>query len=208
MSKKKEVEAALEGVLPKVTGPGHKTEKEMRDEEAPCPNTTDELLSYVKSLTDRPHDYGTCVYAMSLAATAAFQHVAHVLGVTGFQASCADLDIIRRTRGWEGPFILLKAEDMLYPQYDIPGKLVEALNEWRDWAAEEAKKKIAEGPAEGVVAGPVRQRWHDLADKKLTWVLGNSLVNKGKAKPRKKGGKECKVNISIRNFDGRKTGVP
>ena len=34
--------------------------------------------------------------------------------MTGFQVSCADLDISKRLRGIKGPFILLKAEDMLY----------------------------------------------------------------------------------------------
>jgi hypothetical protein len=127
-----------------------KTEQEMRAEKAPWPTTLDELKEYVASLTDRDHDYGTCVYAMSLAATAAFQHVAHKLGVTGFQASCADLDIVRRTRSMEGPFILLKGEDMLYPQYDLPGKLREAMGEWAEWAAEQAAKKLAKNKQDAV----------------------------------------------------------
>ena len=101
----------------------------MRAEKAPWPKTLEELNEYITSLTDRQHDYGTCVYAMSLAAVAAFQHVASKLGVTGFQASCADLDILRRTRSMEGPFIILKAEDMCYPQYDLKENLA------RQWAS-------------------------------------------------------------------------
>lgn len=127
-----------------------KTEQEMRSEKAPWPETLEALSEYIASLTERKHDYGTCVYAMSLAATAAFQHVAHKLGVTGFQASCADLDIVRRTRGMEGPFILLKGEDMIYSQYDLPGKLREAMDEWAGWAAEQAAKKLAENKQENV----------------------------------------------------------
>lgn len=121
-----------------------KTEQEMRDLEAPCPETAADLMEYIESLTERSHDYGTCCYAMSLAATAAFQHVAKKLGVTGFQASCADLDVLRRTRSLKGPFILLKAEDMLYPQYNLQQKLRDAMNDWGEWAADEAKKKLAE----------------------------------------------------------------
>ena len=127
-----------------------KTEQEMRAEKAPWPETLEALSAYIASLTERGHDYGTCVYAMSLAATAAFQHVAYKLGVTGFQASCADLDIVCRTRGIEGPFILLKGEDMIYPQYDLPGKLREAMDEWAGWAAEQAAKKLAENKQENV----------------------------------------------------------
>lgn len=127
-----------------------KTEQEMRAEMAPTPETIEELGEYITSLVDRQHDYGTCVYAMSLAATAAFNHVARKLCVTGFQASCADLDILRRTRHIEGPFILLKGEDTLYPQNDLPGKLRRAMEEWTSWAAEEAAKKLAEKKQENV----------------------------------------------------------
>ena len=78
-----------------------KDEKEMRDAKVPWPKTEEQLQQYVNSLVERPHDYGTCVYAMSMAATAAFNYVAGQLGVTGFQSSCADMDVIRRTRGYK-----------------------------------------------------------------------------------------------------------
>lgn len=121
-----------------------KTETEMRDAESPWPYTKEQLIEYIDSLVDREHDYGTCVYAMSLAATAAFNYVAHKLGTTGFQSSCADLDFVRRTRHIKGPFIVLNGENMLYPQYDLRQKLSEAMNEWTPWAAEEARKKLEE----------------------------------------------------------------
>lgn len=121
-----------------------KTENEMRDETAPTFETVEELQEYVTSLIDREHDYGTCVYAMSLAATAAFNHVASKLGVTGFQASCADLDILRRTRRLDGPFLILKAEDELYPQYDNQKTLEETRVSWKEWISERAKKKLEE----------------------------------------------------------------
>lgn len=120
------------------------TEQEMRDSEAPTPTTEQELQEYIRSLMGQEHDYGTCVYAMSLAATATFNYMASQLGVTGFQASCADLDIIRRTRLFDGPFMLINGEDILYPQYDLHQQLQEALNKWKGWAAEQAQKKIEE----------------------------------------------------------------
>ena len=146
------------------------TEQEMRAEKAPAPDTIEALGEYITSLVDRQHDYGTCVYAMSLAATAAFNHVAHKLGVTGFQASCADLDIVRRTRSMEGPFILLKGEDMIYPQYDLPGKLREAMEEWSDWAAEQAAKKLVESKQENVHPD-VWAHWVDLSARKSNKAL-------------------------------------
>jgi len=98
-----------------------------------------------------------------MAATAAFYYVAHQLGVTGFQSSCADMDILRRTRSIKGPWMILKAEDALYPQYDLKAKLSEMLEsgETRQWLKEEATKKLAEnaGAHPNVIA-----HWKKLAE--------------------------------------------
>lgn len=128
------------------TADAGRTEASMREQDAPWPKTVDELTSTIKALVDGPHTYGTRVYAMSLASVAAFHFVAHVLGVTGFQASCADLDIVRRTRHLKGPFMLVKGEDALYPQLDPLAKVRESLAQWRPWMAEEARKRLAENP--------------------------------------------------------------
>lgn len=154
------------------------TVQEMRDAEAPTPKTVEELSEYITSLVDRKHDYGTCVYAMSLAATAAFNHVAHKLGATGFQASCADLDILRRTRSIEGPFIILEGEYMLYPQYDLQDQLDSAISEWEDWASEEAAKKLAQNKEENIHP-KVWAHWQSLAahnSTKETFEDSNSVL--------------------------------
>jgi len=135
-------------------------EKEMREAKVPELKTPEELSAYIQSLANRPHDYGTCVYAMSLAATAAFNYIANHLGVTGFQASCADLDFLRRTRNIKGPFMLLKVEDALYPQYNLPAKLEEFLHQNRFWLRAEALKNIAEA---GDVNHDVFGHWIKLA---------------------------------------------
>lgn len=118
-------------------------EREMRESGVPWLKTQQELSDYIANLVAGEHDYGTCVYAMSMAAVAAFNHVATTLGVTGFQASCADLDILRRTRHVDGPFMLLKAGDALYPQYDLHAKLDEMLTDARPWLTEQAKANLA-----------------------------------------------------------------
>ena len=140
-----------------------KTEEELRKEKAPWPKTIEELSEYITSLVERDHDYGTCVYAMSLAATAAFYHVSTKLGVTGFQASCADLDFLKRTRHLDGPFMIIKGEDMLYPQYNLQENLREAMESWKEWAAKEAKKNLetSDGAHPSVVA-----HWKELASYK------------------------------------------
>lgn len=138
------------------------TEKEMRDAVVPWPKTEKQLAEYIESLVDRQHDYVTCVYAMSMAAVAAFQYMCGKMGSTGFQAGCADLDILRRIRGIKGPFMLINGEDALYPQYNLPGRLDEALEKWKPWLKEQAEKKLQESPD----AHPnVVEHWKELAEK-------------------------------------------
>lgn len=96
---------------------GAATEQEMREADVPWLKDAVELSAYIEGLVDRPHDYGTCVYAMSMAAVAAQQYVASRLGVSGFQASCADLDILRRMRRLEHGFQIVDYGQLLYPQY-------------------------------------------------------------------------------------------
>lgn len=142
-----------------------RTEKTMREETAPTPKTVEELATYVDSLVCGDHDYGTCVYAMSLAATAAFNMVANKLGVTGFQASCADLDVLRRTRRFEGPFMLVNFADALYPQYDLVGRVQESLGkeDIRQWLADKARERLAELGDDGLASQAVVDHWKALA---------------------------------------------
>lgn len=138
------------------------TEKELQAADVPWPKTAQELSDYIAKLVDRPHDYGTCVYAMSMAAVAAYHYVAHELGTTGFQASCADLDIVRRTRHIKGPFMLIDLEQALYPQYNLREKLDEFLAEQRAWLADEARKRLAEN--DRLVHPDVRRHWESLVE--------------------------------------------
>lgn len=147
-----------------------RTEASMRAETAPTPKTAKELAAYIDSLTAGEHDYGTCVYAMSLAATAAYSYVASKLGVSGMQAECADLDIIRRTRDIAGPFMLIAADDCLYPQYDSPVvKAAEARAKWAPWLKQEAARLLAEKHSPHVPYGispQVVAHWKKLAKAK------------------------------------------
>jgi len=138
------------------------TEKQMREADVPTPHTVEDLASYVKALVEREHDYGTCVYAMSMAAVAAFNFAAHSLGVTGFQASCADMDVLRRTRRMRGPFMLVDGANALYPQYDLHEKLSEFLAGIRPWLATEAVGELEKFPTEG--SERVRKHLEALAD--------------------------------------------
>ena len=127
-----------------------KTEKEMCEAKAPWPKTMKELTEYINSLTEREHDYGTCVYAMSLAAVATFNYIGAKLGTTGFQAGCADMDILNRTRNMTCGFRIINYENLLYPQYlnsDHFPTPTQILMENKAHLAEEARKRLAErGP--------------------------------------------------------------
>lgn len=92
-------------------------ENELRELDMPWPRSEADLMRIIRAVAKREHDYGTCVYAMSIAAEASYNYISHALGVTGFQASCADMDFLRRTRGWKMGFQILNYENLLYPQY-------------------------------------------------------------------------------------------
>lgn len=93
------------------------TEKEMYESKVPWFETMEELETYIEGLCDQTHDYGTCCYAVSMAAVATFQYMAQYFGITGFQAGYADMDILRRTRNMKNGFRILDYDNLLYPQY-------------------------------------------------------------------------------------------
>lgn len=141
------------------------TEEQLRDAKAPWPKTLAELTEVVEALREREHHYGTCVYAMSIAATASFNYMASALGVTGFQAECADLDVLKRTRGYKHGFRVIDYSNLLYPQYDrnlrlSPEKMLAEDDDLRRRIVEEAKKSIAE--AGNHVAPRVLAHWEHL----------------------------------------------
>ncbi|GAC1521718.1 MAG: hypothetical protein NVS3B1_06290 [Marmoricola sp.] len=63
--------------------------------------------------------YSACAEALADAALDAFNLVAKTLGVTGFQASYAELQFLVRSRQIKGPWGIYTMADALYPQYDL-----------------------------------------------------------------------------------------
>lgn len=125
-------------------------EKELSELPEPWPKNPDELITFVAQMTSRKHDYGTCTYAMSLAALAAFNYVAGQLGVTGFQASFADLDFLARRRGYKNGFIVTDGDHLLYPQYDVVGDLQRWIEKQRPALAKAARKLMEQRGEDGV----------------------------------------------------------
>lgn len=140
------------------------TEQEMQKEIVPTPQSLAELNRYISAMVDRDHDYGTEVYAMSMVAAAAFQYVASKLGVSGFQASGAGLDFLRRVRGMECGFRIIDYKNLLFPQYLTPEHFPTMQDLLRDNCKELgmiAQQKIKENPK----AHPsVMRHWENLVE--------------------------------------------
>lgn len=90
--------------------------------------------------------YESSARAMVDAGAAAFNYAASQVGASGFQGSWAALTLYAELVGIKGPFIVLKAEDMLYPQYDLTGRLREFTesDEMARWLGERATELLAE----------------------------------------------------------------
>lgn len=127
----------------------------------PKPRTEDELLTAIRdALTldlpagadpDNPprevlgSHYEQTAQALVTCALAAFEYAAHHGGVTGFQASWALLNILVRGNGWDGPVLVLKADDLLYPQYpaaDVKSREWSESDEVRRWLRDRARELI------------------------------------------------------------------
>jgi N-glycosylase/DNA lyase len=138
------------------------TDLELREMKVPWPRTEKQLTTYINKLLKRKHDYGTCVYAMSMASLATMYYISHKLGVTGFQAGCADLDFIRRSRGYDQGFVISNLENILDPQYDLVKNLVEAIEKAKPQLAKKAKQLIID--SKGEAHPDLLKRWKEIAD--------------------------------------------
>lgn len=128
--------------------------------------TRDDLITKLDALSEGSYDYNTSAEAALEFTVAAFDHAASVLGLTGFQADYVALSVVGKINGYDGPYGIIKAEDMLYPQYSTPeDKATEFAAEWADWLRDEARKRLAEFEAEPVHASPrVVAHWRRLAE--------------------------------------------
>lgn len=141
---------------------------EKPEKEVPWPKTMEELAAYIEEMVvwpnkteDSGEGYGRCVYAMSNAALAAFRYVAGRQDVTGFQASMAEMQFVSDSRGMKHGWMLLNADDLLYPQYDLRAKVDAWINTTETRLADAAKAKLAE---DGSHAHPeVRKHWERIA---------------------------------------------
>lgn len=114
-------------------------EQVLRGMKTPWPKTMVELNQFISSVIKGTHTYGSVVEAMGIAAAATLNYMS---SVSGFQASCADLVVLRRQRFLKGPFTLMKLEDIMYPQYNLHDNLDEFISDCGKWISEEAKRRL------------------------------------------------------------------
>lgn len=111
-----------------------------KDTPVPTLASNKELVKFIDNLAASATDEETAVYATSLAAATVFMHMANAFGLDRRQCSIADMDLIRRLRLLDGPFTLIPAEKLLYPQTsDLRAELEACLQKWLPWAAAEAR---------------------------------------------------------------------
>jgi len=137
-------------------------EQQMRDFRVPFFHTEEELLTFIRSMCDHGDDYGTAVYAMSLAAVATFNYMSHVVGASGAQAGFASLDAVRRMRGTEGPFMIVELNDMLYPQCNPIMRVCDWVGEKEstEWLAKKARERLVDS---GYAIPEIIAHWKRLA---------------------------------------------
>lgn len=121
-----------------------------------------DLMTEINNLIKKADSYDTAADTMWESALAAFNFAAREVGATGFQASWAALKFYGEAMNIKGPFLMLKTEDALYPQYDLPGRLQAHLDEQHDWLRDEARKKLA-SPSSRSAAPAVVEHWRKLA---------------------------------------------
>lgn len=148
----------------------------------PTPESIEELLEYIESVLkqsqwtmedyekqteeERSDSYSRAADAMWQIPLAAFNFAASKMGASGFQAGYAALKFLGEANNLRGPYAYIDGENMLYPQYDILGKVAGYLEEWRPWAKEEAQKKLKELEADPdrPISPRVVAHWKRLAE--------------------------------------------
>lgn len=136
------------------------------EEENYWPLSRDELMSRIDELVNAKHDYDTSADAMWKAALLAFNYISSELGTTGFQAGFASLKFLAEVKHIKGPFAVIRADDMLFPQYGtLLEKVDKYIDDWTPYLAEEAQKKLDAVDPEWEPHPKVKAHWESLASK-------------------------------------------
>lgn len=120
------------------------------------------VLAFAQELQatlNEKHTYTSSAEAVADTAEAAFDLVASELGITGAQASWAAMRAHTLVMGWDFPVLVLRGSELLYPQYDLPARLAEWVDDCRPWMRERARALLS---TSGAVPN-VLEHWRRLA---------------------------------------------
>lgn len=135
----------------------------MRKQNSPLnPKTLEEFVDLVKNIENSHQSYNTITDALADTTAAYFNYFANKHGMTGYQASYAGLEFLKKTRGMEMPFMIVDSSKMLYPQYDLVSDVEEFLEESKTELAKVAKKNLEELDGNSLVSLKVVDRWKEL----------------------------------------------
>lgn len=123
------------------------TDKSETVELTPSPENATQLAHLIESLTvfecaADGEGYSKSAEAIWQAAVAAFDYVSRRVGATDFQASWAALKFYGEAMRVDGPFIILKVEDALYPHHDLPRRVQRFIDEQRPWLRQQAAERL------------------------------------------------------------------
>jgi hypothetical protein len=126
------------------------------------PKTEEELLAIIRDAISKGTDYDGSAEALATCAVAAFRYAAEAVGASNFQGEWAALKAYGEELSIKGPFGVLRAEELVYPQYDLRRKTEDLIKKWTPWAIEQARKRLAGDLT--LVVPTVIAHWHALAD--------------------------------------------
>lgn len=128
-------------------------------------NSVEELAAYITEKLAGDYDYNTHIEAIADITLAAFNLAASELGATGFSASHAELLFLQKSRRIDGPFVIIKAENCVYPQYDLMKIAQKYSEQWKPFLAQKAKALLDEND---LAAPEVIVYWKQLVSYKDT----------------------------------------
>ena len=140
------------------------SEEDMMEMDMIWPETEEELLEVIRNLIKyENNDYGTSARSLTLAAEAAFNYMAHVMGSTGFQAGCAQGSFMLRMKHIKSQMRILNYDNLLYPQFLDNFRITpeQCIKENASWLKAQAKEKLKN--ANGWEADEVVKHWKYLA---------------------------------------------
>ncbi len=138
--------------------------------------TLETLPTFIESIINYNHDYGTICHAVTAAGIGAMYAVnkSEQGGITGFQAGCIMWEFIRVWMHMEQPLALIDYQDMLYPQYEGRFQKTITIKTW-EWLQKQASEKLTDSLS-SKASDKVKAHWQSIVDGVVPF--GYSIENK------------------------------